>query len=60
MSRDEIIQDAQTAVFEKRKNWRVISARLDFMIYEMPGDITVLPYRDTSSTTAAMAAPLVH
>ena len=60
MSRDEIIQDAQTAVFEKRKNWRIISARLDFMIYEMPDDITVLPYRDTSSTTVAMEAPLAH
>lgn len=60
VSRDEIIQDAQTAVFEKRKNWRIISARLDFMIYEMPDDITVLPYRDTSSTTVVTAVPLVH
>lgn len=59
-TRDEIIQDAQTAVFEKRKNWRLISARLDFMIYEMPDDITVLPYRDTSSTTVDTAVPLVH
>ena len=45
LSRDEIIRDAETAVFEKRKNWRIISARLDFMIYEMPDHITVLPYR---------------
>ena len=56
LSREEIITDAETAVFEKRKNWRVISARLDFMIYEMPDRITVLPYRDTSSITAATAA----
>ena len=51
LTRDEIILDAQTSVFEKRKNWRVISARLDFMTYEMPGHITVLPYRATLSTT---------
>ena len=35
-------------------------ARLKFMIYEMPDDITVLPYRDTSYTTVDTAAPLVH
>ena len=45
MTRDEIIQDAEKAVFERRKNWRIIGARLDFMIYEMPETITVLPYR---------------
>ena len=45
LTRDEIIMDAETAVEEKRKNWRLISARLDFMIYEMPEDITVLQYR---------------
>ena len=45
MTRDEIIQDAEKAVFERRKNWRIIGARLDFMIYEMPENITVLPYR---------------
>lgn len=44
-SRDEIIRDAETAVFEKRKNWKIISARLDFMTYEMPEHITVLPYQ---------------
>ena len=59
-TREEIIQSAQRAVKEKRKNWRIISARLDFMIYEMPNHITVLPYRDTSSTTAATAAGLEH
>ena len=55
-TRDEIIQDAETAVFEKRKNWRNILARLEFMTYEMPEDIIVLPYQDALSTTAAMAA----
>ena len=57
MSREDIIQDAERAVSEKRKNWRIISARLDFMTYEMPDDIIVLPYREGSSTTAATAAP---
>jgi len=52
MSREQIIESAKKAVLEKRKNWRTISARLDFMIYEMPAHITVLPYRGTSSTTA--------
>ena len=55
LTRDEIIQDAETAVFERRKNWRIISARLDFMTYEMPEDITVLLYRESSSITADMA-----
>ena len=55
LTRAEIIQDAETAVFEKRKNWKLISARLDFMTYEMPDDIIVLPYRESSSTTAATA-----
>lgn len=54
MSRDEIIQNAETAVFERRKNWRLIGARLDFMTYAMPEDVTVLPYRESSSTTVAM------
>lgn len=44
-SREEIIHDAKLAVLNKRKNWHIISARLDFMIYEMPDHITVLPYR---------------
>lgn len=56
LTRDEIIKDAETAVFEKRKNWRIISARLDFMTYEMPEDIIVLPYRENSSTTVATVA----
>ena len=51
LTRDQIIRDAETAVFEKRKNWRIIAARLDFMTYEMPEDIIVLPYRESSSTT---------
>ena len=54
LTRDEIIRDAETAVFEKRKNWRLIGARLDFMTYEMPEDIIVLPYRGSLSTTVAM------
>lgn len=45
LTRDQIIQDAETAVVEKRKNWRYIEARLEFMIYEMPEDVIVLPYR---------------
>ena len=44
-TRQEIIMDAEKAVEQKRKNWRRISARLDFMTYEMPDHITVLPYR---------------
>jgi ferritin-like protein len=59
-SREKIIEDAAEAVKEKRKSWYIISARLDFMTYEMPGHITVLPYRDVSSTTVAMADPLGH
>ncbi|MEG1193924.1 MAG: hypothetical protein RSG50_11995, partial [Clostridia bacterium] len=60
LNRNEIIRDAETAVFERRKNWRIISARLDFMTYEMPENIIVLPYRENSSITAATAAPWVH
>lgn len=56
LSRKEIIQDAETAVFEKRKNWRLIQARLEFMTYEMPEEIIVLPYRTSSSTIADTAA----
>ena len=55
MTREEIIADARKAVIQKRKNWRIISARLDFMIYKMPDRVTVLPYRDTLSTTAVTA-----
>lgn len=33
MSREEIIQDAILAVQDKRKNWRIIDAKLDFMTY---------------------------
>lgn len=51
MSRTEIIHAAQQAVQEKRKCWRIISARLDFMTYEMPEDIIVLPYRGNLPTT---------
>lgn len=56
MTREEIIQDAEDAVMEHRKCWRLIFARLAFMTYEMPENIIVLPYRGNSSTTAAMAA----
>ena len=55
MNRNEIIRDAEKAVIMKRKNWRLIEARLEFMTYEMPDSITVLPYRDTSCTTAVTA-----
>lgn len=51
LTREEIIQDAEIAVFERRKNWKGIQRRLKSMIYEMPADITVLPYRGGSSTT---------
>ena len=60
LTREEIIQDAETAVFERRKNWRIISARLDFMTYEMPENITVLPYRANSFITADMEGQLAH
>ena len=60
MTREEIIQDAERAVIEKRKNWRLILARLEFMTYEMPDDIIVLPYRESSYTTVDTAAPLAR
>ena len=53
MTRYEIIEDAGKAVGKKCRNWHTISARLDFMTYEMPESITVLPYRGSWSTTAA-------
>ncbi len=56
LTRDEIIRDAEMTVLERRKNWRLISARLDFMTYEMPDHIIVLPYRGSSSTTVDTAA----
>ena len=46
MTRQQIIADAENAVVNKRKNWRGIRARLESMIYEMPEDVTVLPYRE--------------
>jgi hypothetical protein len=55
-SREDILRDAETAVSEKRKNWRFISARLDFMTYEMSDRITVLPYRENSYTTVGTVA----
>ena len=45
MSREKIIEDAKQAVISKRKKWRLINARLEFMTYEMPESIIVLPYR---------------
>jgi hypothetical protein len=45
MNRNQIIKAAEDAVRVKRKNWRLIEARLEFMTYEMPEDIIVLPYR---------------
>lgn len=56
LSREEIIRDAEIAVFERRKNWRGIKARLESMTYEMPAHITVLPYRESSSTTVDTGA----
>ena len=58
LTREEIIQDAEIAVFEHRKNWKGIAARLKSMTFEMPADVTVLPYRTCSSTTADMAEAL--
>lgn len=55
VSRMSIIEDAMKAVTERRKNWRIISARLDFMTFVMPESITVLPYRASSCTTADTA-----
>lgn len=52
LSRQDIIEDAHKAVQAKRKAWRLIQARLEFMTYEMPAHVTVLPYRESSSTTA--------
>ncbi|WP_220086584.1 hypothetical protein [Arcanobacterium haemolyticum] len=56
-SRQEIINDAHKAVAEKRKAWTLIQARLEFMTYSMSETIIVTPYRDTSWTTVATAAP---
>jgi hypothetical protein len=55
MTRKEVIAAARLAVVQKRKNWRLILARLEFMTYKMPADIIVLPYRENSSTTAGTA-----
>ena len=60
MTRDDIIEDAQKAVAEKRKHWHTIDARLDFMTYKMPEDIIVLPYRGSSSTTVGTVAAREH
>lgn len=60
MTREEIIEEAQRAVTEHRAGWKLIGARLDFMTYEMPDDIIVLPYRDTSSITVDTKAAPVH
>lgn len=46
-TREQIIQQAEESVNRKCKGWKLISARLDFMTYEMPGHITVLPYRES-------------
>lgn len=51
-TREEIIEQAELAVEERRKNWRGIADRLASMTYEMPDHIIVLPYRESSSTTA--------
>ena len=59
LNREGIITEAKKAVQEKKKNWRLIEERLEFMTYEMPDHIIVLPYLENSSTTVDMAAPLV-
>ena len=46
LTRQQIIADARKAVKKKRKCWRLIQARLEFMTYEMPDHITVTPYRE--------------
>jgi len=53
MTREEILLSAEEAVEKRRKNWRIISARLDFMTYEMQAPGTVTPYRGNLCTTAA-------
>ncbi len=60
LTREQIIQDAERAVRQHRGNWHLISARLDFMTYEMPEDIIVLPYRGNSSTIVDMGAQAAH
>ena len=60
MDRNQVIQNAEKSVKEKRKKWPIISARLDFMTYEMPEDIIVLPYRGNSSTIVDTADQLAH
>lgn len=54
-TREDVLEDARTAVSERRKNWRLIEARLEFMTYEMPDRIIVTPYREGSSTIADTA-----
>lgn len=53
IGREEIISRANTAIVQHRKNWRLIEARLEFMTYEMPDQIIVLPYRESSCITVA-------
>ena len=60
MNREEIIQSAQKAVLEKRKNWRTIEEKLKSMTYEMQDSDTVLPYRGGLSTTADTAERQEH
>lgn len=43
MSRDEILAEAEKAVAERRKNWRGIQARLEFMISPTPDHVTASP-----------------
>ena len=54
ITREDILLSAEEAVEKRRKNWRIISARLDFMTYEMQAPGTVTPYRGSLCTTAAM------
>ena len=60
MTREEIISSAQSAVAQRRKNWRLIEARLEFMTYEMQDPNTVLPYRGGLYTTVDTEAGSAH
>ena len=60
MSREEIIEEAKQAVRNHSPNWYKFAEKLESMTYEMPDDITVLPYRDISSTTVVTADPPAH
>jgi hypothetical protein len=54
LTRDDILEAAQTAVIEKRKNWRTIRDRLcELSTYSTPGPATGSSSETASSTTAS-------